>query len=255
MKTSNILLSGTTKIQLENVLEPARQRGADGEARSTFLADVTRWLMALAGIAILSSCTSVEGYPRDHVAGQADDVVFTAYFQPTLVEKYLALTGKGDRENLRNRIVYGRLAYYDMRYAEFVRNINAQSNSINTGGNLAAITLTGIGAVTGTAATKSALSAASTAVLGGIGQIDKNLFYEKTMPALIAAMDATRAATLLQISRSLQRSDDEYPLATAFIDLNRYRDAGSIPSAIGTVGAVAETMKIKTYNQISLDRL
>ncbi|RUW36443.1 hypothetical protein [Mesorhizobium sp. M1E.F.Ca.ET.041.01.1.1] len=197
----------------------------------------------------------MEGYPRDYVAGQADEVAFATYFQPALVEKYLGATQKKVRKILRNRIVYGRLAYYDMKYAEFVRNINAESNSINAGGNLAAITLTGIGAVTGTAATKSALSAASTAVLGGIGQVDKNLFYEKTMPALIAAMDATRAKTLLQISRSLRNSDDDYPLAAAFIDLNRYRDAGSIPSAIGTVGAAAEVMKVNTYNEISEDRM
>ncbi|MER9436054.1 hypothetical protein [Mesorhizobium sp. M0618] len=254
MKATNIMTSDITKVQGGNVLELARQRGNAGEVWSRVLADVARWLMALAVVAILSSCTSVAGYPRDYVSGQADAVAFAAYFRPAPVEKYLAATDEKIREKLRNRIVYGRLAYYDLKYSEFVRSINTESNSLNAGGSLAAITLTGIGAVTGTAATKSALSAASTAVLGGIGQVDKNLFYEKTMPALIAAMDATRAKTLLQISRGLQDSDDEYPLAAAFIDLNRYRDAGSIPSAIGTVGAAAEVMKIQTYNQISSDR-
>ena len=259
MKASDILPSGVTAGQFRIAPGPdrrcIRKLSADGEGRLGRRAGLVHSLIALVGVAVLSSCTSVEGYPQDYVATQADETAFVAYFRPALVDQYLREQGEPARRSLRNRIVYGRLAYYDMKYASFIRSINAQSNSINAGGNVTALVLTGVGAVAGTAATKSALSAASTAVLGGIGQVDKNLFYEKTMPALISAMDATRAKTLLQISRSLGDSDDAYPLAAAFIDLNRYRNAGSIPSAIGTVGAAAEVMKTDAYNQISANRL
>jgi len=79
------------------------------------------------------------------------------------------------------------------------------------------------------------LSAASAAVTGIKGSIDKKLFFEQTMPALFAQMLAKRKAVLVNIRSGLTRSTSLYPLHQGLADLEEYRYAGTIPGAISSV--------------------
>jgi hypothetical protein len=105
--------------------------------------------------------------------------------------------------------------------------------------------------VLGGAGTKEALAAAATGIIGATGHIDKNLFYERTMPALLAQMEARRAAAMLKIAQGLAREDSDYPLALAIVDLNDYKDAGSIPGAVAGVGESAGIKRLEVEKEIA----
>ena len=60
-------------------------------------------------------------------------------------------------------------------------------------GDVTSLTLTALGASLVHPSTIRALSASATAVTGAKASFDSNLFYEKTMPALFAQMEANRA--------------------------------------------------------------
>jgi hypothetical protein len=59
------------------------------------------------------------------------------------------------------------------------------------------------------------------------------------MPALLAQMEANRAKILSDIKNQLTSPDSTYPLAAAIIDLNAYKEAGSVPGAISLVSQSA----------------
>jgi hypothetical protein len=103
--------------------------------------------------------------------------------------------------------------------------------------------LGGLIATTGKAATKSALGAASAGVIGAKAAIDKDLFYQKTIPALLVQMEADRLKAILPITAGMKFSDAEYPLMQAYIDLDAYKNAGSIPAAINQINKAAGNAK------------
>ena len=74
-----------------------------------------------------------------------------------------------------------------------------------------ALVLSGLGATTGGAATKAALAAASAGVIGAQGVISKDLYYQRTVPALLAQMEANRARATLVILQGIQKSESDYP--------------------------------------------
>ncbi len=186
----------------------------------------------------LAACASFQGYPEDPSDPATDLIAFQDYFKPEKIESYLAAQGDA-RRAIRDEVVYGRLAAYDIEFSKFRRAINSQSNFTNVSGNVAALGLSGAGAVAGGVTTKAILAAASTAVLGATGEVDKDLFYQKTMPALLAQMEANRAKILSDIKNQLTSPDSTYPLAAAIIDLNAYKEAGSVPGAISLVSQSA----------------
>jgi hypothetical protein len=147
------------------------------------------------------------------------------------------------RAALRNEIVYARIRGYDIEFADFERRLYGDANEVTLGSDLVGLVLAGLTATTGNAGTKSALGAASAGVIGAKAAIDKDLYYQKTVPALLAQMEAARLSALKPITDGLQRSDADYPLQRAYIDLQIYKEAGSIPAAINTINKDAGNAK------------
>jgi hypothetical protein len=97
---------------------------------------------------------------------------------------------------------------------------------------MAAVGLGAATAVVGGATSKAILGAISGGIIGAKGIMDKDIFYSKTMPALLSQMEAQRKTQLVKIRSGLQRPVDEYPLSEALIDIEEYYKAGSIPAAV-----------------------
>src|SRR5437899_1909788 len=93
------------------------------------------------------------------------------------------------------------------------------------------------------------LAASSAGIIGVKGAIDADLFYQKTMPALVAQMDAQRRTVLANILQGLSQGLDLYPLQQGLRDVDSYYAAGTIPGAISGVvtdaGAKSEEADIK----------
>jgi hypothetical protein len=134
---------------------------------------------------------------------------------------------------------------YDLTYSTFKRSLAADANSITTGADLLGLALAALVATTGNATTKAALGAAATGVLGAKGVINTNLYFQRTLPALLAQMDANRARAKRVIILGLRQPDAEYPLQQALIDLDTLRDSGGIPGAISGITQSAEEAKMR----------
>lgn len=187
-------------------------------------------------IALLSSCASIQGYPANPEKPSTSLQRLAPYFDGTEESAYEALPiGSSARTQKRNEIVFGRMRAYDIEFDEFRRELYGFSNSVSVGTDLTGLLLGGLTATVGGASTKAALGAASAGVLGANSAINKDLYFQKTIPALIAQMEANRAKQRLIIFKGLSVSDSKYPLLAAYEDLDAYRDAGSIPSAISSI--------------------
>lgn len=193
---------------------------------------------------LLVACAPLVGYPNDPENTDATLTRLTPYFDGTRESDYFKPSNTSqERAAIRNEIVLARMRAYDIEFLDFEKRLYGDGNSVTLGGDLVALALTGLVATTGNAATKSALGAASTGVLGAKAAIDKDLYYQKTIPALLAQMEADRLKALLPITAGLKLSDADYPLMQAYIDLNTYQSAGSIPAAINAVNTNASNAK------------
>ncbi len=101
-------------------------------------------------------------------------------------------------------------------------------------------------------AAKAALGAAITGVTGAKVSFDKNAYFAKTLPALVASMQASRKEVLLRIRKGLELGDDKYPLTQALVDLEDYYNAGTIPGAITGITASADEASRKASEELKV---
>jgi hypothetical protein len=140
---------------------------------------------------------------------------------------------------------------YDMEFTLFVRDLSSGNNTLSIGTDLTALALNGFGATTGDAATKAALAAASGGVIASNGAVNKDLFYQKTVPAIIAQMEADRQKAEATLLDGLSHPDVVYPLQRANLDLDILNDAGSLNSAIAKITQQSSNDKTNTQDQMN----
>jgi hypothetical protein len=220
------------------------------------LRPVTRiTLLMCACLPLLSACASIQGYPADPEATKKTLANLSAYFDGTEEKKYETLgIGTDTRTQKRNEIVFGRMRAYDIEFSKFERQLYGSSNTITVGADLVGLALGGLTATVGSAATKAALGAASVGVLGANTAINKDLYFQKTIPALIAQMEANRAKKQLILFKGLAQPDSKYSLMAAYSDLDAYKTAGSIPDAIGSITQDAANAKQSANADIVFER-
>lgn len=212
-------------------------------------------LLMCACIPLISGCASIQGYPADPEATNKTLDSLSPYFDGTEEKKYEALSIDTDaRTQKRNEIVSGRMRAYDIEFSKFKRQLYGSSNTITVGTDLVGLALGGLTATVGSAATKAALGAASAGVLGANTAINKDLYFQKTIPALIAQMEANRAKRQLVLFQGLAQPDSKYSLIVAFSDLDAYKSAGSIPDAIGSITQNAGNAKQSANDSIVFER-
>ncbi len=128
------------------------------------------------------------------------------------------------------------LTALDLRYAEFINDISLEGRTKTTATDFALIGLGLAGTAVGGAGVKTILHAISTGVAGANTSIDKNYFYEKTIPALVSKMNADRKVQqLLIIGRLAKCKEVDYSWFEAVHDLNDYYSAGTLLGAISSI--------------------
>lgn len=198
-------------------------------------------------VGLACGCRSVSGYPKQPVKTGAEVKALAQYFSPdvfkTFQEKDLA-----GKTAYRNEVVEGRMRAINLYYLQLERALTVERNVENMGVDFAVIGTSLAASIVGGAETKSVMALISGGLVAAKGSIDKNLFYEKTMPALVAQMRAERAKVLLKIRTGLELDGNKYSLVSALDDLDEYAAAGSIPGAINCVvlNAGAETKEAKS---------
>jgi hypothetical protein len=198
-----------------------------GPLRATVLS------LAVIGIA---GCAPIQGYPSDPENTDVTLQSLKPYFDGTQEKLYIAdAASDSKRTQDRDEIVLARMRAYDIEFSNFEQDLYGQGNTISVGADLIALALGGLTATTGGAATKAALGAASTGVIGAQATVNKDLYYQRTIPALLAQMEASRERAKLTIIQGLSQPDSKYSLMQAYIDLDAYKEAGSIPGAVTSI--------------------
>jgi hypothetical protein len=146
------------------------------------------------------------------------------------------------KKQCRNELVDCRIRAIDLAFVDFERSLNEESNAFNFSSDVTIETLTAA------ATLLSGTSAKILSALAGIGtgaktSIDKNVYYTKTLPALMLTMEATRSKKLTDIRLREKEQIDTYSLDAALSEVDSYYSAGSIPAALIEISATAGNTK------------
>ena len=206
-------------------------------ARSRTAASLARYFSCQAVLALLltalTGCASIDSAPprfgTEVNALKAADAHFDG-----ILRRYLAAQPQKQKE-LRNGFIETRTALIDQAYAGFRQTLYTQRVGMNVGVDLATLGLNAVGAVTGSAPAKTGLHALSGGLIGSKASIDKNVFFDRTMPALLAQMEAQRSALRLRMMGGMMVDTSRYPLMQARADLEEYYAAGTMVGAIGSI--------------------
>lgn len=147
--------------------------------------------------------------------------------------------------NERERNLYQNkaIAVIDLQFHQFVRDLaadRADSATAVAGTTLGASTA---GAFVDSVKAKTNYALFAAGIVGAFGIVDKNYFYEKTVPALVAAMGASRAAVLVRMRSSQRELISSYDGTAALSDLEEYYAAGTLLAAISEITSKADADK------------
>lgn len=190
----------------------------------------------------LCGCQSLEGYPRPLESREEALSLVRDDIQPAAVNAYASIAAEaqsGSRDQRltakRDQIVRARLYAIDVNYDDFVRGLTGQQKTFAIGADLVSAGLTGAATLAKSATTKTHLTTYASAALGVRSTVDKELFYSKTLPAVVTQMDASRKTVLAKIAEGLAQSNAAYPLTAALADLQDYYTAGTLNGALNQI--------------------
>ena len=173
-----------------------------------------RLLALVCAVSTLNGCAALRNYPERSNDVGVEIKALQPYFDPTTIK-----TG-GDSMAWRNEVVNSQILAIDLQFTEFEQSLARGNVGANT---VVDMTVIGLGAATGVvggAATKSILGVISCGITGAKGIVDKDVFYSKTMPVLLAQMEAQRKVQLVKIRTGLGVDASRYSLSEAIIDVD-----------------------------------
>jgi hypothetical protein len=192
----------------------------------------TRLAGALLAASCCAGCSSFQGRPALTMPTRSTVAAARGYDLKTAMAEWNAAAGNEPvRRTIRDKFVTLRVDAADALYAQFLVNVSVESKGGGFGLDLIGLGLSGGGAVAGQA-TANALSAAAVGVSGARTAFNKDAFFEKALPAVIAEMGAARTRALANIRAGLHQNADTYLLADAVIDVNAYENAASLDGGI-----------------------
>jgi len=151
----------------------APKNGEGGLIELTFHSRLVRSARTVVLACLVSSataCSAIRGYPDNSEDNDAAIARLSAAAEAARVQ-YDQAADPQVRTALRNRIVYAKLQIQEILFTDFQSRLWADNNVFSTGGDLVVLILSGLGATTGGAGTKAALSAASAGIVGARGVI------------------------------------------------------------------------------------
>lgn len=190
----------------------------------------------LCGVAIftLSACSTMQngGAPAPSFSYDEDLKALETMYQTAAK---LSTYGSNPTAKQRNDFINGRLALYNIRYQRFVRDLGVDKQQLDAGTDGVLIGLNLASAATGAMRAKTNIALAAAGITGGKATIDKYFYFDKTIPALVATMNAQRKQVLIEILKGSAKSIEDYPLTRALDDLNAYEMAGTLIGAIDAI--------------------
>ena len=143
------------------------------------------------------------------------------------------------RRDYRDYILATYLSAIEANYKSFTDQLQSSDRGSALGLDLLVLGLSG-----GTALAKGGavhdLATITATASGARATIDKRLFFDRTLPAVVASMDADRATIKADIARKRNLAIQQYSLDEAVDDLNRLQQAGRLDRAVARMTQVAQ---------------
>ncbi|WP_287602345.1 hypothetical protein [Thiothrix sp.] len=196
-------------------------------------------LSAVLGLSlVLSACSTFEGYP-DPPSGRTDALENIDKVLHQTLQHYSQEGDEIRRQDIRNALMRQRMVEIDFAYQAFEKKLHSENLRGSVYTDWASTALTA--AVPGTSGShsKNVLAGLSTFLTTSKSIYDSKVLAESTMPALIAEMRTSRAKSRGELLKRLQSPVGEYDIYSAWSDLNRYYEAGTLPSAITALNSAA----------------
>jgi hypothetical protein len=204
----------------------------------------------IAGVAVaasLTACTSMHGVP---VRYQDTSATVTAIsLTPQDLANLVSSVDKGER----NKIMHRAMSVVDLRFHELVRSLNGDRQDSAALTSYAGIGFNTAGTLISSVAAKTNYAAAAAVSSALLGVTEKQYYFEKTMPALVAAMSAARSTVEVKLRRGMQEEVEQYPGSLALAQLEEYFSAGTVLAAISQVTKAAETEK--STQEVEVERI
>jgi hypothetical protein len=201
-----------------------------------------RIMVGGAVVSLLVGCSTLRygGAPEPSFDIKTDLQQLSQEFAPSnsITEFY-----KAPSKDARNKFIVGRLTLINLRYIQFIRNLTCERQLLDSATAMLSLGLNLAGATVPAAGTKTILAAIASGVTGSKEVIDKNYYFEKTLPALVGQMNAERKKALIPLLEGMQASLEDYPFAQAVTDLHNYYSAGTFAGAIQAIQAEAGAME------------
>lgn len=203
---------------------------------------LSRFVMLVVLSTALMGCATFSGYPSRTTSAKEELKALKMYLGPEAITKYESpddtVRFNMSREEWRNEVVNARIRAIDIQFHIFEQQLFQQGVGSGVATDWVVLAMNAAGTLA-SAGASNALNAASGVVVGGKAAFDKNAYFNKTMPALVAMMVAKRKEVLVRIREGLTKSTTKYPLNMALSDLDSYYVAGTIPGAIVGVAQAA----------------
>jgi hypothetical protein len=196
--------------------------------------------LTLLAMLMLSACTATTGAQKPVLSAKALDEQMAKFSPSDVLHEDERLAKNPDERRAYRATVAGMyIAAIDRRYKAFFSEIGQERKGLKAGSSVLGVGLGTIGALVSGGASK-VLSGVGAGVAGGSAAIDKEIFYEQTLPALKRVMDAERTKVRYRIFSGLATPDaSAYPTVLLLSDLSDYEGAGSIDGAIAALSAAA----------------
>lgn len=200
-------------------------------------------LLVLMGAAA-AGCSTLRGTPPRYSA--TEEIVTAIDLSATDLAALVTVDSLTERNALQNRAI----AVIDLRFHQFVRDLSADRADAATAAAGTTLGASTAGAFVSSVTAKTHYALFAAGVVGAFGIMDKSYFYEKTVPALVAAMGAARATVLLRIRSSQADAVTAYTGAAALQDLEEYFAAGTVLAGIAEATASAERDKKAALDEV-----
>lgn len=199
-------------------------------------------LMGLWALVLLSACTpAFRGAPPGSLKEPAAEV---AQSLDAAAQDLVACTDKP----CIDRVIAQRMMLIDQRYAEFVQRLRQEKTRVDFAAGIAGLVAGLAGTMADSVKAKTNYAAAGTLISGSDAVANQVLYYEQTVIALIAAMDANRAGARLALKQLI--AGGTAAVEDIYAALLSYERAGTLLGAITFVQANAETARAVSEDQL-----
>lgn len=192
----------------------------------------------LLGLAlVLNGCATIDSMPKPIFDSEKASKSVVSRYDYDLVLTAMSKMDDVERKAYRNRVLTAWLMALDSRYFDFRRDLSRNYKLGNIGFDFLLLGLTGAASVWGKAADD--LASVATVTAGAKATVNRELYFEKTLPALISLMEAQRLQVRSEIIRGMSMGESVYTMEEGFADITRYQSAASIDGAIQLAAEIA----------------